>query len=165
MTDDLRSRSVGELLNQYSAILDELERRNVIRTRNAPAGDYAEWLCARALGGTLLNNSQKSSDVVLEDGTTVQVKCRVVSDPIRSGERQMSVFRSWDFDLAAFVLLDRSSYRVRHGILLPAHIVEAAARGVGHVNGHRFILSGPILNHPDATNITKALRSAAESRT
>lgn len=165
MNDDLGGVSVGELLGRYSAILDELERRNVIRTRNAPAGDYAEWLCARALGGSLLTNSQKSADVALADGTTVQVKCRVVSDPIRAGERQMSVFRSWDFDLAVFVLLDRSSYEVRHGILLPARIVQSAARSVDHVNGHRFILSGPMLSHPGAEDITEALRSAAESRT
>ncbi|MEP1123697.1 MAG: hypothetical protein ABJH68_07390 [Ilumatobacter sp.] len=155
--------SVGDLLARYSTILDELERRNVIRARNAPAGDHAERLCARALGGSLLANSQKSADVVFDDGTTVQVKCRVVSDPIRTGERQMSVFRSWNFELAAFVLLDRSSYRVRHGVLLPAHIVESSARSVGHVNGHRFILNGPMLNHPDAQDITEALRSAADA--
>jgi hypothetical protein len=37
----------------YRAFLRELKGRGVIRTENAPAGDYAEYLVAAALGGKL----------------------------------------------------------------------------------------------------------------
>ena len=40
----------------------------MIRTENAPVGDYAEYLVARALGGQLAPNSEKSWDVVGSDG-------------------------------------------------------------------------------------------------
>lgn len=43
----------AELFSQYAAILAELRSRKVLRTANAPAGDYAEWLCQHALGGKL----------------------------------------------------------------------------------------------------------------
>jgi len=76
----------------------------------------------------------------------------------------MPVFRSWDFDLAAFVLFDRSTYRVRHGVLLPSSIVQTAARSVDHVNGHRFVLKAAIMAHPELRDVTEALRSAAELR-
>ena len=41
------------LFSLYRAILRELKGRGVIRTENAPAGDYAEYLVAAALGGKL----------------------------------------------------------------------------------------------------------------
>ena len=73
--------------------------------------DYAEWLCAQALGGKLHNNSRQSSA----------------------------------------------------GVLLPAHVVAAVARSVGRFTGHRFILSGPMLNHPESEDMTESLRSAAQA--
>jgi hypothetical protein len=86
----------------------ELQRRGVVRTNNAPAGDYAEWLCAMALGGTLVGNSVPSHDLILRTGVRVQVKARVVEVPPTRGQLQTSAFRSWDFELAAFVLLRKT---------------------------------------------------------
>ena len=48
---NLGEMTVGELLSFSRAILAELRRRGVIRTGNAPAGDYAELLVQRASGG------------------------------------------------------------------------------------------------------------------
>jgi hypothetical protein len=56
----LRALSVAELLELSRAILAELKRRGVIRSGNAPAGDYAELLVQRATGGELAPTSQKS---------------------------------------------------------------------------------------------------------
>jgi hypothetical protein len=57
-------RTVGELLSTYAEIFAELRERGVVRSANAPAGDYAEWLCSRALGATLADNfSVKSHDL------------------------------------------------------------------------------------------------------
>jgi len=33
-----------ELLQTHAAVIDELLRRKVVRTRNNPIGDYTEWL-------------------------------------------------------------------------------------------------------------------------
>ncbi len=49
----------------------------------------------------------KSYDLTTADGQRVQVKARVVNVPVRRGQLQASVFRSFDFDVAALVLLRR----------------------------------------------------------
>lgn len=104
--------SVGDLLSGYARILAELRRRGVVRSVNAPAGDYAEWLCARALDARLVDNfSVKSHDLILADGRRVQVKARVTSEPPRAGQLQTSPFRSWDFDVAAFVMFRDRDYK------------------------------------------------------
>ena len=82
---DLADKRTGELLALSRAILAELRRRGVIRTGNAPAGDYAELLVRVATGGELAANSQKSWDVKTPDGERLQVKARVVTNPKRLG--------------------------------------------------------------------------------
>ena len=47
---DLREFSVIELLRLSRAAVTELRARGIVRTANSPAGDYAEWLVARAVG-------------------------------------------------------------------------------------------------------------------
>ena len=88
------------------------------RTGNAPAGDYAELLVQRASGGELAPNSQKSWDVLTSDGERLQIEARVVTDPRKRGERQLSVFRSWEFDAAVVVLFD-DEFRVWRAARLP----------------------------------------------
>ncbi len=121
--------TVPELLAGYARSLAELRRRGVVRSANAPAGDYAEWLVAKALGGELAQNfSMKSWDVVLATGNRIQVKTRVVSTPIRAGQLQTSPFRSWDFEDAAFVLLGAEDYRVVRAAMVPVAAVVECAR-------------------------------------
>ena len=104
--------SIHDLLVGYAMTLAELRQRGVLRTNNAPVGDYAEWLLHQTLGGTLAaSTSAKSSDLTLDDGRRVQVKARVVADPPTGGQLQTSPFRSWDFDLAALMLFRADSYR------------------------------------------------------
>jgi hypothetical protein len=52
---DLSAFSDSGLFSLYRAILSELKCRGVIRTENAPVGDYAEYLVATALGGHLVS--------------------------------------------------------------------------------------------------------------
>ena len=154
--------TVGELLSSYAKILAELRERGVVRSANAPAGDYAEWLCSRALAATLVDNfSVKSHDLVLSDGRRVQVKARVTSEPPKAGQLQTSPFRSWDFDLAAFVLFRDYDYVVRRAVLLPVEVVQARSTFRSHVNGSVVMMRGALLDHKDAESITDRLRAAA----
>jgi hypothetical protein len=123
---------------ERAASLAELRRRGVVRSNNAPAGDYAEWLVAKGLGGTLADTfSEKSWDVRLATNERVQVKTRVVSVPTRPGQLQTSPFRSWDFELAAFLLLRAEDYTVVKAALVPVAVVIEHGRWRQHVNGHR----------------------------
>lgn len=155
----LGEMSVGQLLSLSRAILAELRRRGVIRTGNAPAGDYAELLVQRATDGELAPNSQKSWDVLSSDGERLQVKARFVASPGVRGERQLSVFRSWDFDAAVIVLFE-DDFKVWRASRLPCETLRAAARFVEHVRGYRVFATDELLNRGE--DWTGRLRDVVE---
>lgn len=142
----LSNRTTRELLGLSRAILRELKVRGVVRTGNAPTGDYAELLVRQATGGELAPNSERSWDVLLpdRDGTRLQVKARVVTGKGR-GERQLSVFRSWEFDAAIIILFD-DEFVVRRAARLPVDVLREIATYVGHVNGWRVMATDDVLD-------------------
>lgn len=81
----------------------------------------------------------------------------------RTGQRQTSPFRSWDFKTAAFVLLGADDYRVVRASLLPVGVVKEHARWRQHINGHVVMMTPLLLDHPDAINVTMPLSEAAVS--
>jgi hypothetical protein len=131
----------------------------VVRTRNAPAGDLAEWLVARAYGGSLAPNSEKSWDVST-DGRRLQVKCRTVGDGAARGQRGLSPFRSFDFDAVVVVLLDEETYDVVRAVELPVAVVREESRRVEHVNGFRLRATPTLLGHAQAIDVTTRLQAA-----
>jgi hypothetical protein len=161
---DLSAVSESGLFSLYRAILRELKYRGVIRTGNAPVGDYAEYLVATALGGQLAPNSEKAWDVLGHDGEKLQVKARVVSEPAEPGQLQLSPFRSFGFDSAVIVLLSATDYTVSRASKVPCQVVESSAVYRQHVNGKVLFARPDIMNHPDATDLTATLRTAQASR-
>lgn len=155
---DLERLSTGGLLALSRLILAELRRREVIRSGNAPTGDYAELLVRVATGGELAPASQKSWDVTTPAGETLQVKARVVTDPSRAGERQLSVFRSWSFDAGVIVLFD-DKFVVWRATKLDVETLQGASRFVEHVKGYRVIANDALLDRGE--DWTDALRKAA----
>jgi hypothetical protein len=82
--------SPRELLAGYEALLRELRRREVVRTNDAPSGQYAEWLAQRAFGGVLAPNSVKSCDLTTDAERRLQVKARVIRDPSKKAANASS---------------------------------------------------------------------------
>ena len=161
---DLSTFSESDLFSLYRAILSELKSRGVIRTENAPVGDYAEYLVATALGGQLAPNSEKSWDVLGNDGEKLQVKARVVSEPAEPGQLQLSPFRSFGFDSAVIVLLSAADYAVSRASKVPRHVVESSAIYREHVNGKVLFARPEIMGHPDALDLTAVLRRRRTGR-
>lgn len=157
---DLSAFSESGLFSLYRAILSELKHRGVIRTENAPVGDYAEYLVATALGGQLAPNAEKAWDVLAKDGEKLQVKARVVSEPAEPGQLQLSPFRSFGFDFAVIVLLSATDYAVSRAAKVPRHVVESSAIYRQHVNGKVLFARPEIMGHPDASDLTATLRAA-----
>jgi hypothetical protein len=157
MARRLKQRCISDLLGVYGQVLEELNERGVIRSANAPTGDYAEWLVQRALGGELQPNSNKSADLIVRK-KKIQIKARVLSDPEKSGERQLSPFRSWDFDDAVIVLFNRR-YDVQRATRIKIGELKAAAREDKWVSGHRVIARDALLDR--GRDITEELRGAA----
>jgi hypothetical protein len=126
-------------------ILAVLKEKKVIRSGNAPAGDYAELLVRQAPGGALAPASQKSWDVETPEGERLQVKSRVVTSPDNRGERQLSPFRSWDFDAGVIVLFD-DRFGVWRAAKLAAKTLEENATWIKHVSGWRVIATDKLLD-------------------
>lgn len=131
----LAAHSTPALLSQYAEILAELRARGVVRTSNAPLGDYAEYVALRAYGGTLAPNSAKSYDLLTIDERRVQVKARTVS-LTTSPSAVFSVFRSFDFDVATLIVLDARTYGLQWAREMSPEDVRGASRWSPHVNGH-----------------------------
>lgn len=157
---DLGSLPTQELFRLYRRILRELTDRGVIRTMNAPAGDYAEHLVAALTQGELADNSEKSWDVQTET-ERLQVKCRVV-DPTNSRGRQLSPFRTWDFDRAVIVLFDED-YQIHRCSAIPRNVLEEHATYRQHVNGYVVRASEALLSHPEAEDLTDALQAVSSA--
>lgn len=157
MSFDPAAASTAELFSTYRAILRELRSRSVVRTGNAPTGDYAEWLVARHLSGKLAPNSEKSFDVTDPDGRTYQVKSRMV-DGVGQGKRQLSPFRSWEFDDAVIVLF-HGDYTVMRAAVIPCESLKAASTHRQHVNGDVALATDDLMDAGE--DITEALRSIA----
>ncbi len=140
---NVRQLSVPELLTLSRSVLHELRSRGVLRTANAPAGDYAEYLVAKAYGGQLAPNSEKSWDVRTPDERKLQVKARVVT--VGPGTKLFSPFRSFEFDAAVLVLLRAEDLSVLRAVELPKELVQAHSTYRAHVNG--WVVRTAILSH------------------
>lgn len=79
------------------------------------------------------------------------------SDPPSAGQLQTSPFRSWEFDVAAFVLFRDNDYAVRRGALVPLEVVRSQASFRKHVNGSVVMMRSALLDHEDADDITHGL--------
>ncbi len=135
-TDDrpLAGRTAGELLALYGGVLRELRHRGLVRTNNAPIGDLAEYCAAVVYDGLLAPNSEKSYDLTSADSLRVQVKVRV----LRAGTNAAAVFspfRSFDFDLCAFLIVDDLENRVVVAREWTVEQVQALSRHRTHTNG------------------------------
>lgn len=158
--DELELVPLSELFARYGSILRELRRREVVRTNDAPSGGWAEYLVCKYLAGKHAPKSEKSWDVLAPDRRRIQVKARVVFDPRNRGQRQLSSFRSFSFDVLAVVLFD-DLYAVWRPVLLPFDEVKKHTRPDSHVNGHRLMATDALLNAVAATDITEELRRGA----
>lgn len=161
---NVEDMTVAELLGSYAQILAELRRRNVVRSNNAPVGDYAEALVAKTLGGKLANDvSEKSYDLIAPKWGKVQVKARVVGEPPRRSDLQTSPFRSWDFAYAALVMVRRSDYRVRGAFLVPVETLRPHSTWRQYLNGSIVHMTPALLAERGVVDITERVQHAADS--
>lgn len=156
---DLADLTTRQLLRLYADLLTELVRRQVVRSRNAPAGDLAEYPVHLAYGGELAPPSEKSWDVRTPDGRLLQVKARLIADGDRRSHNY-SPFRSWGFDACLFLLLDAHTYDVVQAVEVPVAVVQELARETAWVRGSRVSTRAPLVGLPGAVDRTGDLAAA-----
>lgn len=159
----LTEASVRDLLKIHAQVIEELRDRQIVRTGNAPLGDYAELLFSVAFGWTLSNNSSMGYDAVDERGVRYQIKARRLTAASKS--RQLSAIRKLPdktFDMLAAVVFD-ADYQVSRAILVPHVEVAARAARVEHTNSWRLTMDDKLWRAPGAIDVTKPL-SLAETQ-
>jgi len=158
----IRTASARELLMMHGQIIDELREREVVRTGNAPLGDYAELLFATAFGWSLEGNSSSGHDATDSAGVRYQVKGRRIT--ARNPSRQLSAIRrlpDYTFDFLAGALFDEA-YLVTRAVLIPHAVVAARAKRVEHTNSWRFMLDDGVWQADGARDVTADLARAAD---
>jgi hypothetical protein len=159
----IANASARQLMRAHGAILEELRRREIVRTGNGPVGDYAELLFARAFGWTLSGNSAAGHDAVDAAGLRYQVKARRLTST--NPTRQLSFIRRLPerpFDSLAGVLFD-SRYALIRAALIPYEVVAQRARFVAHTNGWRFVLDDTVWLEAGVADVTASLNAVAET--
>ena len=154
---DWKVLTIPELLRCFANILDELKERKVVRTRNNPVADYAEWLVTQQLGLSLERSSKRGYDAIDQNGKRYQIKSRRL-DPTNES-RLLSVIRNLDtneFDYLVGVLFNRD-FTVKEAYKIPHSVIREHARFCEHVNGYLLHLQGEVLTAPGVENITEVL--------
>jgi hypothetical protein len=157
----LPTAKVNTLLGLHAEILEELRKREIVRSSNAPLGDYAELLFSRAFSWKLQNNSASGHDAADEGGLRYQIKSRRITSHNQS--RQLSFIgrlpdKTFNFLAGALFNADYSVYRaaiVPHSLLLPL------SRFSKHANGWLFKLEDEIWTMSGVRDVTDELRAAA----
>lgn len=123
MIYDPSKRTTGQLLEDWAAVMRELQARDVLRTNNNPVGDIAEVIVAAHYGGERGGFSQAGWDVKTPDGERIQVKGIRVTGKGSAG-RSLSPIRDTEYDCVVVVVFDES-FRVTEGLRIPRQVVEA----------------------------------------
>ena len=132
MSYDPAKRSTRELLADWAAIMRQLRARDVVRTNNNPIGDIAEAIVAAHYNGERGSFSQAGWDVVLQDGTKLQVKALRLAGG--RGRRNLSPIRDTDYDAVIVVIFDEN-FRVTEALRIERETVEQLFPHRAHVNG------------------------------
>jgi hypothetical protein len=161
---DLAGLKTTELFSAYGAIMDELRRREIVRSSNSPLSDYAELLFCKAFGWKRERNSAAGYDAVDEStGVRSQIKGRRLTP--HNASRQLSAIRNLDatpFDELAGVLVDEE-FQVVRAALVPVAVVRAKSVHVAHTNSWKFLLRDAVWIIPGVRDVTEELKAAAST--
>jgi hypothetical protein len=152
--ENLANLTIAELLSAHSTVIDELKRRGVVRSKNNPTGDYAEWLASSRLGLTLATKSAKGFDATDSDGLRYQIKGRRSTPDNPS--TQLGVIRNLDacdFDFLIAIVFN-ADWQVLLATKIPHRTVTKQATFRKHQNGHIMHMRPSALNEPDVEDIT-----------
>ena len=155
---DWEALTVSELLGCFANVLDELKKRKIVRTRNNPVADYAEWLVTQQLGLSLERSSKRGYDATDHSGKRYQIKSRRLDQTNES--KQLSVIRNLDnneFHYLVGVLFNRD-FTVKEAYKIPHSVIREHASFSEHQNGHILHLQGEVLTAPGVEDITEVLR-------
>lgn len=156
----LTSYSVMDLLALHDCIIEELRKRQILKTVNNPVADYAELLACRAFTLTKAPNSEKGYDAKDKNGKKYQIKARRIATG--SKPTRFSAIRNLEenhFDFLLAIVFDHA-FKVQKAALLPPSVVKEKAFFQSHVNAWILPLNDTLWNHASVQNVTTQLQEA-----
>lgn len=150
---DLSQLSNVELMQLNQLTLDELERREVIRTRNNPISEYTEWLVADKMQMVLAAPSTKGYDATTTDDRKIQIKSR--KNNLKNKSLILGIIRNYDlnqFDELIAVIYNHD-FSIRYAMSIPHELVKEYGFYNEHQNGYTLRISNLLLNDPRVTDI------------
>ena len=155
----LERKSIKQLLQTHSSIIEELKSRGTLRTKNNPVGDFSEWLISTSLGLALENNSKAGYDATDKKKIRYLIKGRRITPENKS--TQLGVIRDLDkkkFDYLIGIIFNKD-YEVLYAAQIPHVVVGKIANYKEHQNGHIMHLKPEIFDDKRIRNITKLIHS------
>ena len=160
---DLKNKSPSGLLKLYTLILDELRTREIIRSSNAPTGDYAEYLFCNTFKWEQQGNSNAGYDAISIDGKRYQIKSRRLTG--HNPSRQLSFIRKLEkkqFDFLAGVLFNED-FSIFKAAIIPHEFIQPRSRFSKTTNGWLFKLEDNIWNINRVIDVTEKLKKFENS--
>lgn len=154
---DLSELSTIELMQLNQETLAELERRDVIRTRNNPVSEYTEWLISTRMGMVLAPASTKGYDATI-DGRKVQIKSR--KNNAKNKSTILGIIRNYELnqfdDLIAVIY--HSDFSIRYALQIPHELVKVYGRYNQHQNGYILSITKGLLIDTQVNDIKDKLK-------
>lgn len=151
----LSELSTIELMQLNQETLAELERRNVIRTRNNPVSEYTEWLVSNRMGMVLAPASTKGYDAITSDGRKVQIKSR--KNNAKNKSMILGIIRNYELnqfdDLIAVIY--HPDFSIRYALQIPHELVKIYGRFNQHQNGYTLSMTAKLLSDRRVVDITQ----------
>lgn len=148
MADDSNLQILDEqtLLRLYSDLMEELRSRELVRSSNNPAADYAEKVAVERLGLTRASKEERGYDAVDDNRMKYQVKGRRVTR--HNNSRQLGVIRNLDeylFDYLIAIIFNED-FTVKEIWKIPHQFIEGNSSYSSLQNGHIFIANPDLLS-------------------
>lgn len=154
----LNSYTPNELLLLSGLILNELQSRGVVRTRNNPVSGYTEWLVSTRLNLRLAANSNKGFDAVDVSGRRYEIKARRLTPRTRSA--QLSAIRDISgehFDFLIAVVYNKD-FEIILALRIPRSVVVEKSSYVKATNSYKLMAEYTLKEVPGVEDITQLLR-------
>ena len=135
-SNKLKNMNEQRLLKLYSELMEELRKKELIRTSNNPVADYAEKIAVEYMGLTRLGKEERGYDAIDKNRKRYQIKGRRVTR--HNNSRQLGVIRNLEeklFDYLITVIFNED-FSLNEIWKVPYRFVKENSRFDKHQNGH-----------------------------
>jgi hypothetical protein len=151
-------KSTKELLYLYNDVLQELERRRIVKGASNPVSDLARCLAKNALKVELVRKSTRGYDAVDSRGCRYEIKGRRLTKGNPSPQlSELTGLEKGGFTHLVAVLFTED-FEIQQACVVPIGIVREEARL--DRGRWRLAITDAVLQHAEVVDVTQSVREA-----